>query len=755
MSDKTLKQWAFDQNIEYWTAWRQYKKGDVPNAYETASGRIFVKEMIAPQQITQSIATSNIAENKIPTIEYSNISMAAVTRSNKSADSDIVNRFANIDAGIIPYISSTSGGYNRSGINVKDTIILCQKAYFNIAIFRQIIDLIVDLSIGEIFLRGGNKKSRDFIKAYLQKIELESFQTQFFLELWRSSNVIIFSYNKDIKSEDIKKITNIYGLQESTAAKKINLPVRFTILNPADIQVSNACMFVSPNYVKVLNGYELERLKNPKTDADQDVLNSLPPEARKQIENKTSTTISLQLPAEHVLASFYKKMDYEGLAIPVFFPVLDDLNWKLQLKKMDIATTRMMNQAILLITTGAEPEKGGINYNNISNLQAIFQNESVGRVLVADYTTQANFLIPDISSILDAKKYEVVNNDIYIGLNYILLQGEKFANKQTALQLFIEKINYGRKLFINDFLNKVIEKVCKELGFKNYPQAYFEEVKISDKTERDRIITQLAQYGHLTPKEVFEALDNGKMPLPDESLENQVEFKAQRDKGYYQPLTGGPANQMDLLKETNKQATKLQENQHLHDQKENSRQRKHEAENPPPAPPPSIHIGAPVKTLKKSAGRPAGTKRKQSTKKVGKIGASLISGTKVIENTLLFDKLNKEIINTVLDKYKLKSLNSEQIALAEDLGKKIIQNEEPENWLVSINKYIEKPQDINKDRISKIESLAYEHQLQGELAAIVFASIKEDVNDDDAQNIDDNREDTDIIDTEDVDNLEQ
>ena len=725
-----LSDWATNNNMSYLAAHRKFSKGQIEGAYKDDDGHIKVRhaDVVIP---TLPVTEINQADTKIPSLKYENISMANMeTRSNKAADGEIINRFSNIDSGIVPYMSGLGGGVNKTGITIRDTVILTQKAYFNVAIFRQIIDLIVDLSIGSIFVRGGNKKSRDFIKAYLRKIDIDTFQEHYFLELWRSGNVITYSYDKDIKQEDIKKITNTYGLEESMAAKKVRLPIRFSVLNPADVQVSSTFMFLNPIYYKILNGYELECLKNPKTDTDMDALKSLPADVQEKIKDKKIRTLTLQLPSECIYASFYKKQDYEGLAIPVFFPVLDDINWKLQLRKMDIATTRMMNQAILLVTTGTEPEKGGINPQNITNLQQIFLNESVGRVLIADYTTKAQFIIPQIATILDPKKYETVNNDIYIGLNYILLQGEKFANKQTALQIFIEKINYGRHLFLRQFLNKVIEKVCREIGFKNYPEAYFEEVKISDKTERDRIITQLAQYGHLTPKEVFEALDNGRMPLAEDSLDNQEEYKEQRDRGLYQPLTGGPASQMELLKETNKHAVKLQDKTQEHEAKQNSQQRKHDAANPPPAPPPAIHIGTNPKVMKEPTGRPKGTKRKQSTKRIKPSKASIISGSKVIENTILYDKLNRDIVNSLLTKYNLKSLNETQLNLAEEMAKMIVMNEDSENWINSIPRYIEKPENKNTDRINEITSLAYEHQLEEHLAGIVFASLAaEDIED--------------------------
>ena len=106
---------------------------------------------------------------------------------------------------------------------------------------------------------------------------------------------------------------------------------------------------------------------------------------------------------------FYKKQDYEPFAIPFGFPVLDDINAKLELKKMDQSITRTVENVILLITMGADPEKGGVNPNNMAAMQNLFKNESVGRVLVSDYTTKAEFVIPELNLVLGPEKYQILN----------------------------------------------------------------------------------------------------------------------------------------------------------------------------------------------------------------------------------------------------------------------------------------------------------------------------------------------------------
>ena len=67
------------------------------------------------------------------------IEAAASTRSrrNKAGSIERTDRYRNIDDGIIPFRYS-QGVTNNSSLDIRDTIVLCQKAYYNFAVFRNI-----------------------------------------------------------------------------------------------------------------------------------------------------------------------------------------------------------------------------------------------------------------------------------------------------------------------------------------------------------------------------------------------------------------------------------------------------------------------------------------------------------------------------------------------------------------------------------------------------------------------------------------
>ncbi len=123
----------------------------------------------------------------------STTSSTTPTRRNVSGNITRTDRYKNISDGLIPYKFTPGAASNRSNIDVRDAVILCQKAYYNFAVFRNVIDLMTEFSATNLYFTGGSKKSRDFLDALFKKIDIQSFLDKFFREYYRSGNVFIHS----------------------------------------------------------------------------------------------------------------------------------------------------------------------------------------------------------------------------------------------------------------------------------------------------------------------------------------------------------------------------------------------------------------------------------------------------------------------------------------------------------------------------------------------------------------------------------
>ncbi len=494
-----------------------------------------IGEEPSPELLGEPFYTSDASYSSTSEARRQGASTSAFSgsRTNRSAYVTQKERFSSIRRGLLPY------EYGSDGVTCRDAIELCQKAYCNVAVFRNAIDIMSEFTNTDIYLEGGSKKSREFFYEWFKKVNIIGLKDQYFREYYRSGNIFLYRIDGKFKADDYARLINQVGNIGATANK---VPLKYILLNPYDVIARRSTTFTNGGvYQKVLSEYEIARLGSPQTEEDLAIFEALDPEIKDSINNGSYSNkgIKINLDPKRLSYSFYKKQDYEPFAVPFGFPVLEDINAKMELKKMDQAITRTVENVILLITMGADPEKGGVNPNNMAAMQNLFKNESVGRVLVSDYTTKAEFIIPELNLVLGPQKYQILNEDIKQGLQNIVVGEEKFNSTQVKAQIFIDRLQESRYGFLNDFLNKEIKRIAKDLGFRSWPEAKMKDIDMRDEVQLMRASTRLMELGIITPEQGMEMFHNGKFPEPDQLDSAQQDFLKDREKGYYNPIVGG------------------------------------------------------------------------------------------------------------------------------------------------------------------------------------------------------------------------
>ena len=516
----------YTKRSEYW------KKFNILDHPSHASDN---DEETSPELLGEPFYTSDASYSGVSTARRQEASTNGFsgTRTNRAAYTNLHNRYSSIRSGLLPY------EYSSEGVTCRDAIELCQKAYCNVAVFRNAIDIMSEFTNTDVYLEGGSKKSREFFYEWFKRVNLTALKDQYFREYYRSGNVFLYRIDGKFKVDDYAKLMNQVG---TIGASTNKIPLKYILLNPYDVIAKRATTFnYGGAYQKVLSEYEIARLANPQTEEDVAIFEALDDGVKKSIQGGSFSNkgIGMDLDPKRLSYSFYKKQDYEPFAIPFGFPVLDDINAKLELKKMDQSITRTVENVILLITMGADPDKGGVNPNNMVAMQNLFKNESVGRVLVSDYTTKAEFIMPELNLVLGPEKYQVLNEDIKQGLQNVIVGEEKFNSTQVKAQIFIDRLKESRHGFLNDFLNREIKRIAKSLGFRSWPEAKMKDMDMRDEVQLMRASTRLMELGIITPKQGMEMFENGKFPDPDQLESAQKELLKEREKGHFNPLVGG------------------------------------------------------------------------------------------------------------------------------------------------------------------------------------------------------------------------
>ncbi|MDO8609354.1 MAG: hypothetical protein Q7R95_02310 [bacterium] len=709
-----ISQYAKEKNQSYKQIWASIKNGTFPEKTIEKDGHITIlRESKASQKVEFALPVFADIELKE--------SKASSTRRNRAATSIRTDEYFWIENGVTPFNSGRNTSSGNETVTPNEAIRLTQLAYYNFSELSSVINIMTEFSTNSIYFRGGNAKSRKFFEALFNKINIQGLQEKFFLEYYRSGNVFPYRLEAVIKDDDINNINKVYGAK---AAKNVKLPVKYIIINPCSVTVAGAISFSAPQFYQTLNSYEIQRLKKPITEEDKNFYNSLPPETKKEIsKNSTSSQILLPLDPQYVYTIFWKKMDYEQLSIPMAWGVLRDLNWKMEMKNIDMSVARTTQRAVLLITMGYEDKQGNYMFDTkaAEAMRNLFTSESVGRTLVGDFTTKGMWLIPDVEKVLGKAKYEQVNEDIKNNLNNVISGGanEKFANQSIKVKLFIERLKQSRETFLNEFLKLEIKRISKDLGFRSYPEPFFADIDWKDEDLFSRILAQLAGIGYLTPSEVFAGMESGRLPTSDESIESQTEFKKLKDEGLYMPAQLNPNPQLTVLDKQGKQQEKMQSQQMEHDDKIKTKELKHQKDNPV-APAPSIHINAPTKMMK-PVGKPAGSRNPGGLKKKT---AKPISASLIRENLILATQANTELEKQILNKFKVKKLNDIQIQLKDTLLDNLLGSENPSDWPNKeiIASYVSNPDKINNEKFEEVRKLGEFHAVNDYLASIIINS---------------------------------
>jgi len=618
------------------------------------------EEIFSPELIGDPIFSSEASRLDSPTSRTG-------TRTNAVATLGLPNKFNNIEKGILPF------NYEKGSADTREAVELCQKAYFNISSFKGTIDLLSEFADSELYLEGGSEKSKKFIEAWFKRIRMHDIKQQYFREYYRSGNVFFYRVDGKIPLKNSQKMLEAYG-----ASSRKKIPIRYLLINPTDIATKGSISFSGYEYFKVLTPFEISRLQKPETDHELEMLNSLPEDIKESIKsgknNYGMARVQIKLDPQLLHVVFAKKQDYEPLAIPLGYSVLEDINRKIELKNIDQAISRSIENVVLLVTMGNEPDKGGVNHRNLAAMQQIFKNQSVGRVLVSDYTTKADFIIPDIRKVVGPEKYEVINKDIEQGLQNILIGDSKYSDTQVKMRVFFQRLEDSRRAFLNDFINPEIRRICKSAGLRSWPEAKFAKTDTMDDNNLSKLATRLMELGVLTPEQGMKVVHTGTFPEASEMQQAQNKFKEERGKGHYMPLV----NTINLYSEEEDSST--------------------------PDKPTAV---AP------SGGRPIGVSNSSYSKK------------NIVEATRKINELELLAFREFASKFGLKRMSKEKKEMVAQVCESIVIAKDLVDWeetLSEIVKDLDKLPSLTVNK--KVLELGCQHQLDDLASAILYHSMQ-------------------------------
>mgnify|MGYP000614367095 FL=1 len=145
--------------------WKKFNKNN--NLEDLAMSQAY-EESYAPELLGESFYTSDASYKSVSVARTNTKASSKSTRINRAAVSNTIDRFSSIRKGMLPY------EYAADGVNVREGIELCQKAYANVSVFRNAVDVMSEFANTEVYLEGGTKKSREFFHQFFKRINLQT-----------------------------------------------------------------------------------------------------------------------------------------------------------------------------------------------------------------------------------------------------------------------------------------------------------------------------------------------------------------------------------------------------------------------------------------------------------------------------------------------------------------------------------------------------------------------------------------------------
>lgn len=363
----------------------------------------------------------------------------------------------------------------------------CAKAYDNVGLIKQVIDLMGDFASQGIRISHTNKSIERFYRRWWQKVNGAERSERFLNYLYRLGNVVVYKANGKITKADQRDM--------SKAEKRV-IPFRYDFLNPLVVEADG-------DYSDIFGGektYKIRissRTKNAISSkkSDPSFLKGVDPKIRKMIMDGAEY---IPLDPERISLYHYKKDDWAVWANPMIHAILDDITMMEKMKLADMSALDGAISNIRLWRLGSLEHKIAPTRAAVDKLRDVLASNVGGGTMDLVWGPELDFKesTSQIYHFLGNEKYGPVLNAVYGGLGVPQTMtgtssGGGFTNNYLSLKTLIEKLEYGRGLLEN-FWRLEFESIAEAMGFPSPAELRFDNMILSDEAAEKNLWIQLS-----------------------------------------------------------------------------------------------------------------------------------------------------------------------------------------------------------------------------------------------------------------------
>lgn len=394
--------------------------------------------------------------------------------------------------------------------SVEQKISLSMKAYDNVGIVRNVIDLMADFTCKGISIVHPVSHQDKFYKEWWEYVDGDVISERFANYLYRIANVpVSVSYGKiPVKIERMWKSTseeqhNIIDVKTENR----RIPLKYNFINPLTLEViaPELSLFTGKSMFGLRISSALRtslasiQSRFPELDY-KEIMNLIPSSILSAIKSGKSI---IPVDNDSMKIYYYKKDDWDIWSKPMISSIIDDL---IMLEKTKLADMSALDGAISNIRLWKIGRMEGDNPSTwiiptatmINKVRNIIANNVGGGTLDLVWGPDIDFKESNtnVHNFLGSAKYDPILSNIYEGLGVPFSSssgskgGKGMTNNFIAMQTFIERLEYGRRVLLN-FWNTEIRKVQLAMGYAKPAQIIFDKISLGDDTTYKNLLISL------------------------------------------------------------------------------------------------------------------------------------------------------------------------------------------------------------------------------------------------------------------------
>ena len=387
---------------------------------------------------------------------------------------------------------------------LKDILRRAEHIYQRVGLVKNVIDLMGDFASQGIRLVHRDKRIERFYRRWFKKVNGKDRSERFLNNLYKSGNIVIDRRTAKINTKITEKLYKALGeadlvnpdLSHQVVEKK-EIPWKYTFIDPVFVDVTAgplASFLTEKRYELLVPGTLRKIISSPKSEAEQEVVNSLPP----QIVEAARSKKPYPLDPNRTLVFHYKKDDWQSWAYPMIHAIMDDITVIEKLKLADMAALDGAISNIRIFKLGSLEHRIAPTKAATAKLAAILGNNTGGGTMDLIWGPDIELIESNtnVHQFLGESKYIPHLNAVYAGLGIPPTLTGTFGaagttNNFISLKTLTQRLQYGRDVLI-EFWEHEISLIQQAMGFRYPAKIEFDRMDLSNEDSEKALLVQLA-----------------------------------------------------------------------------------------------------------------------------------------------------------------------------------------------------------------------------------------------------------------------